>query len=149
MQYFKPEEFQGWFDQLSPALKSNLDALRGKWGRPIVVSPAPGAVGRRLGGTATSQHNVDRWGEVRAVDVMPYGISTASDARLFRCLAEDCGFTGIGFYPDWNPRPGFHLDIRITEREGYVAQWGGVKQNEEQVYVGMAEALNTFERAGG
>jgi len=141
MKYFKPEEFNGWYDLLAPALKSNLDDLRAKWGQPIVISPVEGAVGRHDGKGGTSQHNVDRWGEVRAVDVMPHGIETANDARRFRQLAEDCGFTGIGFYPDWNPRPGFHVDIRINENERYVAQWGGIRRNGEQVYVGIETAI--------
>ena len=74
-----------------------------------------------------SQHNVDRWGEVRAVDIMPEGIHTREDARRFRQLAEDCGFTGIGFYPHWAPRPGFHVDVRVNVNEHYVASWGRLK----------------------
>jgi len=146
MKHFKPEEFGGWYDQLNPSLKRNLDDLRGAWGQPIVISPVKGAVGRKKGKANTSQHNVDRWGEVRAVDVMPVGIKTLNDARLFRAMAEDHGFAGIGFYPFWNPRPGFHLDIRVAECEGCVAQWGGVLYKGKQIYVGMATALNKFAR---
>lgn len=139
LQYFKQEEFKGWWDQMSPALLRNLDQLRDNWGRPIIISPAKGAIGRT--DTSTGQHNFYKWGEVRAVDVLPIGITHQSDVAKFRSLAEDACFTGIGFYPHWKPRPGFHLDVRVPVEEKYVAQWGGIRTEGGQQYVSFERAV--------
>ena len=119
-------------------------------GQPIHISPVGAvAVGRHLGPENTSQHNVDRWGEVRACDIMPEGIHTATDARRFHQMAIDSGFSGIGFYPDWRPRPGFHVDCRVNENESYVAQWGGLRNAKgEQFYVGIETALGDLAHTG-
>lgn len=151
MRYFKPSEFHGWYDQLAPCLKTGLDMLRERWGKPIHVSPVGAvAVGRHLGPDNTSQHNVDKWGVVRACDIMPEGIHTTHDARRFRQLAIDCGFTGIGFYPEWRPRAGFHVDCRINVEEGYVAQWGGVPNDKgKQDFIGIEGAIRRLPHAVG
>lgn len=135
MQHFKPEEFQGYFDKLSPDLKVKLDNLREVWNKKIYISVAPGAVGRHLGPTNASRHNVDRWKEVQAVDVMPDGLENVSDAFMFYDMARKVGFTGIGFYPQWKPLPGFHLDVR----EAKFASWGRLGG----VYVGIQSAFDS------
>ena len=143
LHYFSPEEFHGWYDKMSPELLVKLDVLRHQWGRPIRISPAPGAVGRD--DNSQSQHNYGAHGEVRAVDVFPAGVITEEDAERFILSATDCGFRGIGVYADWSPSIGFHLDVRPDKDIGYPATWGAVN-NElgAQKYVTMAEALEAI-----
>lgn len=134
MKYFSEHEFNGWYGRLSPELKIALDTFRGVWGYPVIISPAEGAVGRHLG-DSKSQHNIDKWGEVRAVDIFPYGLDSYSDAvRAIQC-AKESGFTGIGIYPEWSPQCGMHVDVRPGN---HIATWGQV----DGEYVSIQIALN-------
>ena len=108
MKHFTKAEFQGWFDVMDKELLEKLDELREKLGSPISISPAEGAVGRRLGPDRRSYHNLDYHGVVKAVDVMP---ATDNIQRAFR-LAKAVGFCGIGIYVDTKPRKMLHLDVR-------------------------------------
>lgn len=145
LHYFVEGEFnrgEDWSLMMSPRLLVMLDVLRHRWGKIIDISPAEGSLGRRMGGQNLSQHNVDCWGEVRAADVMPHGIITDADAYAFYVCASETGFTGIGFYPSWKPKPGFHLDIRTDRSPGVPATWGGVLNDEgRQAYVSLNEAM--------
>jgi hypothetical protein len=150
LDYFKPDEFldidhngnvvYDWLPHMSVKLLVMLDVTRHMYNRRIEISPAIGAMGRRLGQSA-SQHNVDRWGEVRAVDIMPDGIITREDAYSFFQLAVSVGFKGIGFYPHWSPSPGFHLDVRESNRPGKPALWGRIKKDGETLNVSIYDAM--------
>ena len=143
LHYFDKDEFHGWYDKMSPELLVKLDVLRHQWGRPIRISPAPGAVGRD--DDSQSQHNWGRWGEVRAVDVFPIGVVTEDDAERFALVATDCGFRGVGLYSHWSPSIGFHLDVRPDKDIGYPATWGAVNSElGKQKYVTMAEAMEAI-----
>lgn len=149
MKYFKPTEFGLWYDQLSPVLKYNLDALREELGAPIHLSKAKVAIGRNLGSDNTSQHNVDKWGEVRAVDgYVPEELSLLD----FYNEAKGVGFTGIGFYTGWNGGRGFHLDVREDRQEGFPATWGGtytynpVTKKGKTAYGSLWEMIDAEER---
>ncbi len=119
--YFTAGEFGIWWPFMSADLLLKLDAFRAVWGAPVMLSPAQGGIGRE--DDSNSQHNLTRWGEVRAVDVMPYGMDTVTDRLRAVALAEGVGFTGIGVYPNWQPRAGLHLDVRPPQSEGHVAKW--------------------------
>lgn len=108
MKHFTKSEFRGWFDLMSPELLDKLDELRDKLGSPISISPAQGAIGRHMGTSKKSYHNVDYHKGVLAVDVMP---ATDDLTKVFR-LAKEVGFGGIGIYTHWKPRKGLHLDVR-------------------------------------
>ena len=138
MRYFQPEEFHGWYALLSDNLKFFLDEFRYQWGNPIAITPVSWGVGRYLG-NSMRYHNVSRWGCVRAVDVMPFGMSDAIAAGSAIKIAERVGFGGIGLYPHWLPRPGLHLDDRETK-----ARWGAIKRDNAQVYVTLERALTEF-----
>jgi hypothetical protein len=122
LRYFKESEFNrngvNWFDKMNPELLIRLDALRGVWGAPIYLSQHPRGIGRM--DDSGSQHNYNKWGEVRAVDCFPSGSYLH---REFYELAQEIGITGIGYYPNWKQgdllRGGFHLDVRPEP-----AQWG-------------------------
>lgn len=112
LRHFKPREFRGWWDLMSPRLLVCIDRFREIWGARVDVSPVDGALGRRLGPDAMSGHNVDRWGVVEAVDLFPRGMDTPDDmARAYDC-ARRAGATGIGFYTDTKPSNMIHLDTR-------------------------------------
>lgn len=122
-----------WFPLMSKELIVKLDLLRYRWGRPIHISLNEDAIGRELGQEDSSKHNFDKWGEVLAIDVFPERIGTANqdafNAYFFQ-LAKECGFRGIGYYPDWEMQKGdkffkggFHLDVRRDREMGDPASW--------------------------
>lgn len=142
---FKREEFRrqahkdgpyiDWYELIAIEVLTNLQILRDYWGQPIYISKAPGAVGRQ--DNTKSYHNFDKWGEVRALDVQ-VDLWNAVAALEFRRLALQAGFTGVGFYPMWEPRPGFHLDNRPRKK---ARDWGALKKNGKQVYVEFNDAV--------
>lgn len=146
MKNFKPKEFQGWYEHINLDLLQMLQDFRDCWGQPVYISPAHGAVGRQLGPHSKSYHNYDRWGEVRALDIIPTGLFHAVSAIEADRLFRHCGITGIGFYPHWQRysnkqgkmvhAPGFHIDNRPR-----LARWGAIKENGRQIYVTFEAAL--------
>lgn len=124
-------------------LLTKLDAFRDQWGAPVQISPAAGGIGRHNGGDDHSQHNIDRWGEVRAVDVFPMVeirpgqyryMSTREDRQRAHDTARAVGFTGIGLYTDTKPGNMLHVDTREGSR---VATWSRVAGD----YRGIQEVL--------
>ena len=67
-QHFQSKEFREWADDMSARLVTMLDVLRFKLGSPIEISLSEYALGRNLGVGKMSEHNIDEWGEVLAVD---------------------------------------------------------------------------------
>lgn len=153
LRFWNPREFAleqsdgtlvDWWPNMSLRLLVCLDVFRQRWGKACRISPVPGALGRNQGRDSRSQHNVDRWGEVRAADIFPTGLRTAADAKhAIRCATE-AGFTGVGVYPHWQPHPGLHLDVRTDELPGDPATWGRITDGSEQVYVAHTIALRHF-----
>lgn len=122
LRYFSAGEFGVFYPLINSDLLIKLDEFRHRWGRPVVVSPVAGAIVRH-GGDSHSQHNIDRWGETRAVDVFPDGMDTVSERKRAYQIARDVGFTGIGIYTDTVPSNLLHVDVRPG---GYVATWSRV-----------------------
>ena len=152
MKYFKKKEFQGYFEFLHKDLKTGLDAVRGECRIPqlrIAISKAKGAVGRYAGPNERTYHNLDVHNWCMAVDVMPYVLEDGVNKRpLTKAEAEEferCAskyFNGIGIYPFWEPRPGFHLDIRDTR-----ARWADTKLTNEdgsRHYVAYQDGLDEW-----
>ncbi len=126
LRYFTPQEFGGWYEKMSPDLLKKLDEFRHQWGFPVQVSPHQDAVGREHP-TSNSQHNIMKWGEVRAVDVFPKNslggyINSAAERQRAYEIAKRVGFTGIGLYTDTSPGHMVHLDVR----EGSLAKWSRI-----------------------
>lgn len=152
--FFAPHEFGAWLNRVHPALLFALDVLRDTLNAPVVISPAAGALGRRLGGSS-SLHNVDVFGMVYAADVLlplTWGVAEGFDAARNVRL-----FSGIGVYPFWKPRPGLHVDVRhlsaVNPTKGATplkpATWGAVRgAGGRQEYVSAAAALARFEADG-
>ena len=124
LRHFTPDEFArptgDWYQHMSAGHLVRIDILRDWWGAPISTSGHRDAVGRE--DDSNSYHNIRKHGIVRACDYRPSGIKTVSEARRFFLLAQQVGFKGIGFYPDWST-PGFHLDDRP---ENHLSTWGGL-----------------------
>jgi len=140
LHYFKRSEFRGYFDLMDKRLLVLLDTLRHISGTPISVSAHPRAIGRQDG---NSWHNYRKHGHIYAIDVMPY-----DKPKYVLSIAMDLGFTGIGYYPDWNPRAGLHLDTRTNEDPEYPALWGGINVNGVQRYTTLESALSMNDHMG-
>ena len=130
-QHFTQEEFREWSDDMSPRLVTMLDVLRFRLGRPIAISASEYALGRNLGRGQMSEHNIDEWGEVLAVDCFVSGVYNRAQAEAVVYEAEGIGFTGIGVYSDTHNNQGddqvmFHLGVRPNEDMGSPATWGRV-----------------------
>ena len=130
-QHFSQEEFRDWADDMSPRLVTMLDVLRFRLGSAIEISGSEYALGRNLGRNELSEHNVDHWGEVLAVDCFIRGVYSRQQAEAVVYEAEEIGFTGIGVYSDTRNNQGqgqvmFHLGVRPNELMGSPATWGRV-----------------------
>jgi hypothetical protein len=130
-QHFSAEEFRDWADDMSPRLVTMLDILRFRLGSPIAVSASEYALGRNLGVGKMSEHNIDEWGEVLAVDCFVSGVYNRAQAEAVVYEAEEIGFTGIGVYSDTHNNQGddqvmFHLGVRPNELMGSPATWGRI-----------------------
>lgn len=149
--HFSTSEFRDWWPLMDLRLLILLDALRNLHGRPIVISPADGAIGRRLGRSSDSDHNVDMHGRVLGVDTMPADIDRLEDIEEFIQKAKNVGFTAIGIYPHWNPSKGVHLGTRPDRHPTAPALWGALKKlrkdnSSTQTYVSQQRALLHWER---
>jgi hypothetical protein len=130
-QHFDAEEFREWSDDMSARLITMLDVLRFRLGRPIAISASEYALGRNLGRGKMSEHNIDEWGEVLAVDCFVSGVYNRAQAEAVVYEAEGIGFTGIGVYSDTHNNQGddqvmFHLGVRPNELMGSPATWGRI-----------------------
>lgn len=102
---FKPYEFGKDYSKVSMDLIILLDRLRSQTGEPISIHCAYATDGH----SDKSQHY-----KGLATD-----LHSEADDVIFLQEAKRLGFTGIGYYPKWKPKPGFHLDIR----EGKPVYW--------------------------
>jgi hypothetical protein len=145
LKHFRASEFGIWWPLMDDDLLKKLDAFRERWGYPVEVSKADGSLGRH-GGESHSQHNVDRFGKVKAVDFFPkvpdgrggyrYMQTVAERDRAYR-IARQVGFTGIGVYTDTQPGDMMHGDVREPKASGYVATWSRIGGE----YFGVDEVL--------
>lgn len=160
VRYFSIAELRGWWYDVDPRWLVCADLLREYSGLILEISPVKGAIGRHSGKDNMSDHNVDKWKRVYGIDVMPRFFqrrkkgSMEEQAYEFFQHAQWCGFTAIGYYPDWcnakgNPSPGFHLGTRRDRRPTNPATWGGlrkVKGKSKYQYVSLIEALKETEK---
>lgn len=141
MIHFKEHEFKGSFDLLSDELKIKLDFLRELCECEIKLSNSSGGFARRMG-ESWSQHNVTRWGELRAVD--GYIPDDMTYAEFYdQCRAAQ--FTGIGLYHGWpSGERGFHVDVRDGREPVAPARWGAewIDEGEgKNRYIGLVEFM--------
>ena len=144
-QHFTQEEFRDWAEDMSPRLVTMLDVLRFSLGSAIAISASEYALGRELGRNELSEHNIDHWGEVLAVDCFIGGVYNRAQAEAVVYEAEGIGFTGIGVYSDTHNNQGeeqvmFHLGVRPNELMGAPATWGRVDHD----YTSLMAAIQSI-----
>ena len=144
-QHFKPSEFGKWAQAMSARLVTMLDVLRFWLDVPVHLSASKYALGRELGKGEMSEHNIDEWGSVLAVDCFISGVYTRAQAAAVVEKVKRIGFTGIGVYSDTRNNQGelqvmFHLGVRPTEWMGNPATWGRVDGD----YTSLAAALESL-----
>ena len=144
-QHFDAEEFREWSDDMSARLITMLDVLRFKLGSAIEISASEYALGRNLGVGKMSEHNIDEWGEVLAVDCFISGVYNRAQAEAVAHEATAIGFTGIGVYSDTHNNRGeeqvmFHLGVRPNEDMGSPATWGRVDHD----YTSLMAAIQSI-----
>ena len=129
--HFSQEKFRDCAEDMSPRLVTMLDVLRFRLGSPVEISGSKYALGRDLGRDDLSEHNIDHWGEVLAVDCFVRGVYNRAQADAVAYEAKAIGFTGIGVYSDTHnnygePQVMFHFGVRPNELMGSPATWGRV-----------------------
>ena len=144
-QHFDAEEFREWSDDMSARLITMIQHQRFRLGSAIAVSASEYALGRELGRGKMSEHNVDEWGEVLAVDCFIGGVYNRAQAEAVVYEAEGIGFTGIGVYSDTHNNQGddqvmFHLGVRSNELMGSPATWGRVDHD----YTSLMAAIQSL-----
>ena len=113
---------------MSPRLLVMLDVLRHILQSPIFISKNDQALGRRSG-LSESEHNVEFWNQVLAVDCFVKDVHTYAQALRVVESARIVGFTGIGVYPQWTNnvgrrQVGFHFGVRPSRKMDNPATWG-------------------------
>lgn len=98
--HFAPSEWPDDPNRVAPDLVRLMDAVRSEAGVPIHIHAAWSLSGHGAG----SLH-----GQGRAVDFhFAPGLEPAAEFALLAAF----GFGGIGLYPEWRPRHGWHVDLR-------------------------------------
>ncbi len=101
-------------DLIDAAFLVLIVRLRIETGWPMVIHWAVGGavdVDGAHGHADRSYHRKDMG--CKAVD---FHFKTDASVRLQYYEVSRAGFTGIGFYPEWRPVPGFHVDGRPKDR---------------------------------
>ena len=127
-----------------------IDEFRHRWGAPVSVSKAQGAVGRTYG---NGFHNYKKHGKVMAVDIIPSGLRTKADfRRALRILSEiraEFGIEhwGLGLYPKWNSGVGLHVDVGNRGKADGFAAWSALPTgpNGEQQYYSLERGENELD----
>lgn len=136
--HFKPSEFGVWWPLMNHDLLIALDEFRARLGAPVEISKATGALGRPNAERAGSQHRPTPF--VNAVDVMiPEAVTLR---RAYRVARDVNKFSGIGLYPDWQPKHGLHLDVRADRTAANPATWSAFRTADGgQQYTSIDRAL--------
>jgi len=105
--HFARSEWRKNPDLVDASLIDKLDAARDLAGLPIHIHVAWDNDGH-------SPNSYHYRGEAVDFHFDP-GLTHSRELEIL----ETVGFGGIGFYPEWRPRPGWHADIR----QGRQARW--------------------------
>lgn len=70
--------------------------------------------------------------KAEAFDIRIGGKGSINWNNILQCAIE-AGFKGVGYYPNWKPNRGFHLD----DRKGLFKVWKRIKVKGKKVYRGI------------
>lgn len=120
IQHFEPKEWQKDPGKASPVLVYAVDNARHMAGVPIIIH----ACWDDSGHSEQSYHYTGQ-----AVDFhFEPGLTKLQE---FSALAAQPEIGAIGYYPEWQPRPGWHVDVRnwnsgrlYWSRQGGIYQYG-------------------------
>lgn len=101
VRYFKRDEWPKDPDKVSPNLVLAMDRLREVAGVPILIHVA----WEESGHASQSYHY-----KGQAVDF--HFAPGLTHQEEYQRIADLGLFGGVGFYPHWGPRPGWHVDLR-------------------------------------
>jgi hypothetical protein len=113
---FQESEFRYRPEYASVVLVKKLDKLRSRitdvfrGDVAIIIHVCAGKAGDHANGSYhyPEEHN----GVAMAADLhFSYPIDEHNPVLELACIQE-VGFGGIGYYPEWRPVPGWHLDVR-------------------------------------
>lgn len=116
---FRHEEFvdpHGWPDSglyMQPEFMDRLLALRRMVGHPVMI--------HRNGGFSTKGH-AEGSAHYRGL-AADFHVPDCPVSRLARYI-RSLDFSGVGFYPEWKPEAGFHIDM-AERRARWVRTAGG------------------------
>ncbi len=119
IRHFSQAEFGGGKHdkQLNPGLVIRLDVARHIVGRPFDVHVAFARSGHSKGSAHYKGMAVDgHFSAAPDTDAL-----SAFEAEYDALRAA--GFVGIGFYPGWGPRPGWHADVMDRKGDGSLTEW--------------------------
>lgn len=121
IRYFERNEWRQAPDFADGSLVFAMDRVRHAAGVPCYIHEC----------YATEGHATDSYHYVgQAVD-LHFGVGL-TPLQEFLCLAGQPTIGGIGFYPYWSPRPGWHVDVRhwktgrtywVRGEHGYFYGW--------------------------
>ncbi len=122
IRHFEPKEFGPEPGRVDPLLIARMDIARELVGRRFDIHVSFAVSGH----SPKSAHYLG--------EALDGHFTGASRPELFleelRALRA-CGFLGIGFYPEWSPRPGWHADV-MDRGDGRRVEW--VRINGSYIY---------------
>jgi hypothetical protein len=121
IRYFSKDEWEPGADRTSAKLVEQCDKIRHITGVPMIIH-----CGWADGGHSTKSYHYTGM----AVD-FHFQQGKLSQLEQFMAICQVGGFGGIGFYPEWKPCPGWHLDLRpvkdrlfwVRENSHYIYGW--------------------------
>lgn len=117
IKYFNYLEFSAPEDEARPGARESgllmnhflvmsLDELRGIFGWPIII--------HENGGYSFKGHSENSFHyEGKATDFHVHPDCKLSSRQQMQVILSTGKFGGVGFYPEWKPVPGFHVDVRL------------------------------------
>ncbi len=111
IRHFKPEEFSAPEDPASGYLMNHflvmsLDELREIVGHEIII--------HKNGAYAFKGHADNSFHYLGEAVDFHFRDWTLPPRGQMRAILDLGSFGGVGFYPEWKPVPGFHVDVRRT-----------------------------------
>ena len=127
VEYFSESEFMPFPAMNEISLIRTLDRLR-KFASEIISAPVPIVI---LASAAKSGHAPDSYHYRGLAADIYFKISPSvfSFREQFLAIKSFSNINGIGFYPEWNPSPGFHIDLRDPIKS---ALW--IRKNNKYIY---------------